>query len=94
MVVLTACQTPLDQSNNDSQNTPENNPYAQFKQERASLEPIIETSSLLARSKTKKVNPETSKVNLPKVQPLDVEGNLEIAGSTDIFTLNQSIYDR
>ena len=94
VVVLTACQTPLNQSNNDSQNTPENNPYAQFKQERASLEPIIETSSLLTPSKTKKVNPETSKVNLPKVQPLDVEGNLEIAGSTDIFTLNQSIYDR
>ncbi len=94
VVVLTACQTPLNQSNNDSQNIPENNPYAQFKQERASLEPIIETSSLLAPSKSKKVTHETSKVNLPQVQPLDVEGNLEIAGSTDIFPLNQSIYDR
>ncbi len=96
VLVLTACQPGLNQSNNDSSDTAsnDNNPYVQFKQERASLKPIIETSSILAPPKTNKINTERGKVNLPQVRPLDVEGNLLIAGTADIFPLNQSIYDR
>ena len=92
-MLLTACNAPLTPSNNDIKNDFQNSPYAQFKQERASIEPLIETSSILAQTRAKKVNADDSKVSLPQVKPLDVEGNLEIAGSTELFPLNRLIYD-
>ena len=39
-MLLTACNTTLTQSNNDSKHDFQNSPYAQFKQERASLETL------------------------------------------------------
>lgn len=95
VIILTACQPALDKSENDLTETANNNnPYEQFKQERTSLEPIIKTSSILTPTQIQNNNKKQGKINLPQVQPLKVEGNLNIAGTKSIFPLNQSIYDR
>lgn len=95
VMLLAACRAPLTQSNNDSEiDTVKKNPYLRFQQETASLEPVIETSSILTQSRIKKQTTNHTEINLPEVRPLDLEGNIDIAGTTGTFSLNQLIYDR
>ena len=95
VILLAACSNSLQPSNNDSEvNAIKDNPYLRFKQETASLDPLTETSSIVAKSKTKKQATKDSEINLPLVRPLDIEGNINIAGTTGTMLLNQLIYDR
>lgn len=95
LVLLAACNGTSNQSNQNSNNDFLNSPYAKFQQERASLEPIIETSSVIAQTQAQKLNSEASKVSLPQVKPLEISENLEIGGSSGVvLPLNKLIYDR
>lgn len=95
VVLLTSCSNPLRESNNDSKiDVAPENPYVRFQKETASLQPVIEPSSILTQSKTKKQTTNPNQINLPEVYPLELEGDLDIAGSTGTFPLNQLIYDR
>ncbi len=95
VILLTGCQSPLTEWTEEREiESIKNHPYIQFKQEIAFLEPLIETSAITAKSKNIKQDINNTGINLPMVQPLNLEGNLEIAGSTGVFPLNQLIYDR
>ena len=95
LMLLTACKTSAPQSNQKSEaDTIRDHPYLQFKQEISSLEPLIDSSSIVTKSRNKRKTTNNSEINLPLVRPLDIEGDLEIAGSTEILALNQLIYDR
>ncbi|MEM8722573.1 MAG: substrate-binding domain-containing protein [Cyanobacteria bacterium P01_G01_bin.39] len=91
--LLTACNTPFTRSNRNPQQDFNNSPYAKFKQERASVEPLTETSPIVTPTQIN-ISNKKSNVSLPQVQPLNITGNLKIGGSTGVLPLNKLIYDR
>ena len=95
VMLLTACKTNVKQSNNDSEaNAIQEHPYVLFKREISSLEPLVESSSIVTTSRNIKPNINNSDLNLPSIRPLELEGDLKLAGSKEILPLNQLIYER
>lgn len=76
-----------------STSKPENNPYLILAEQELSPPTLPKNASSPTPPPTPKTAVNTG-ISLPKVNPLEVEGNLSIAGSSTVFPLTKRIYDR
>ena len=95
IVLTTSCNNQPQQSDiQGTTNEDRDDPYGRFIQSINSLEPQLANSPIenqfISRQKTKNKNA----VQLPQIKPLEVEGNIAIAGAGTIEPLNELMYER
>ena len=86
-LLLSTCGCNLQQ---DSQKTITQNREEETQEEASSQSEITPKVQPVSVPET----PPESKVRLPEIDPLDVEGDLSIAGSSTVFPLSRAIYER
>ncbi|MDJ0796881.1 MAG: substrate-binding domain-containing protein [Calothrix sp. MO_167.B12] len=94
-VILTACDNQVQQSDiKGNANQDLNDPYAQFTQSINLSEPQPQKFEIDAQSRAKQKTKSKNEIKLPQVKPLEIEGNIVIAGDATIEPLNELIYER
>lgn len=94
-VMLTACHNqPQPSDIQGTANEDADDPYAQFTKSINLLESQPEKFTLDTQLRTKQKTKGKNEVKLPQVKPLEVEGNILIAGSSSIEPLNELMYER
>ncbi len=94
-IVLTACYNqPQPSDISGTANEDADDPYARFSKSITLLEPQSENLVTDTRRGTKQKTKDKDEIKLPQVKPLEVEGNLIIAGAATIEPLNELIYER
>jgi len=96
MLTLVACTNRTQQSNiRENPNQKDlDDPYTQFTESINLLEPQSENFEVDAQIRGNQKNNGENKVKLPLVKPLEVEGDIVIAASSEIEPLNKLIYER
>ena len=96
MVMLTACGNQSEQSSSQQETSNDlvENPYIQFSKAVTSLEAIPEAGMTTTQSRRKQAINNQSTIKLPQVNPLEVEGDIAIAGTTIVNPLNELMYQR
>ena len=97
ILTLVACNNPTQQSNfqRNRNKKDSDDPYSQFTKSINLLEQQSENFEVnaQARGNTQKSQSE-NQVKLPLVKPLEVEGDIVVAGASAIESLNKLIYER
>ena len=95
LVIFTTwgCQTPQSESQ-ESGNEALDDPSVQFSKDLTFLEPLSQRRLTDDRFKAQKQVLDRGSLELPQIKPLELEGNIELSGNSDINPLNDSIYKR
>ncbi|MDJ0677057.1 MAG: substrate-binding domain-containing protein [Calothrix sp. MO_167.B42] len=95
IVLTTSCNNQPQQSDvQGTANEDTDDPYGRFIQSINSLEPQLEDSPIENQFRRKQQTKDENEVKLPQVKPLEVEGNIVIAGAGTIEPLNELMYER
>ncbi|MBE9041132.1 substrate-binding domain-containing protein [Oscillatoriales cyanobacterium LEGE 11467] len=90
-----SCNPQLQESENlEVNNKNPKNPYVRFSEAVAPLEPLASESAISDRVEAQFARKENGAIPLPPVVPLEVDGDLALAGATSIDPLNERIYRR
>lgn len=94
LVVCTACGTQSQQSSRLQTDEDENDPAFGYTQAATFLEPLPEKMVTDAQALSQQAIGKQDSLKLPPVKPLEVKGNIAIAGSSSLEELNNLMYQR
>ena len=93
IVTIWGCQTP--QSNiQESSDEASDDPSVQFSQDLTFLEPLSQKRLTDERFRAQKQVSDRGGIALPQIKPLELKGDIELSGNSDINSLNDLIYER
>ena len=95
LVIFTTwgCQTPQSESQ-ESGNEASDDPSVQFSKDLTFLEPLSQRRLTDDRFRAQKQVSGRGGVALPQIKPLELKGDIELSGNSDINSLNDLIYKR